>query len=336
MRKMMRYFAVFGTLIVAAAAGSAGLAQNAPPDEDKASIWSLQGENASVSPGRITDRYYTNGLRLGWTSAPGAVPASVAGAGRALLGDGTQRFSVDITQQIYTPLATKLAMPPTGDRPYAGVLMAQAALVQDTASSRTQLGAGLGVMGPAAMGMQVQNGFHDLIGQAGNRGWGRQLANEPIIQLGASRVWRAGLGNPGSLQADILPNIAAGLGNLRSYAQVGATIRLGQGLDHDFGVPRLPPALSGGDAFAPADFAWYVFLGVDGKAVARDATLDGNSFTASASVQRTPFVGEVQAGLAVMAYGVRLTYSHVLQTQQFRGQKGGLHQLGSLALGVRF
>lgn len=128
----MRYFAVVGTLIVAVAAGGAGVAQIAPPDDDKASIWTLQGENASLGPGRITDRYYTNGLRIGWTSA--------TGAGRALLGEGTQRVSVDITQQIFTPLATKLAVPPAGDRPYAEVLMAQAALVQDTASSRTPLG----------------------------------------------------------------------------------------------------------------------------------------------------------------------------------------------------
>lgn len=106
--------------------------------------------------------------------------------------------------------------------------------------------------------------------------------------------------------------------------------------DHDFEVPRLPPGLSGGNAFVPSDFAWYVFAGADGQAVARDATLDGNSFIASASVRRTPFVGELHAGFAVMAHGIRLTYSHTVQIQQFQHQKGGLHQLGSLTLGVRF
>lgn len=332
----MRYLAVCGSVIVVAALGGAGLAQTNMPVNDPASIWTLQGENASIGPGRITDRYYTNGLRIGWTSPASAVPASIASGGRALLGDGTQRVSVDITQQIYTPLATKFATPPAGDRPYAGVLMAQAALVQDTASSRTQLGFGAGVLGPAAMGMQVQNGFHDLIGQAGNRGWGRQLRNEPILQLAASRVWRVGLGSIGPMQTDILPNLAGGAGNLRVAGQAGFTMRLGQGLDGDFGPARILPGLTGGDAFAPTDFAWYVFFGADGQAVARDATLDGNSFIVGPSVRRTPLVGEAQAGFAVIAYGMRLTYSHVVQTQQFRGQKGGLHQLGSLALGVRF
>ena len=332
----MRYVAIFASLITAAAVTGAGLAQTPLLANDPAAIWTLQGENASLGSGPATDRYYTNGLRIGWLSPTGAVPAGVASAGRALLGDGTQRVSVDITQQIYTPLATKFAVPPPGDRPYAGVLMGQAALVQDTASTRTRLGVGVGVLGPAAMGMQVQNGFHDLIGQAGNRGWRRQLRNEPVMQLAASRVWRVGLGAPGSLQADILPNLAAEAGNLRVAGQAGAIIRLGQGLDADFGPPRILPGLSGGDGFAPTDFAWYVFLGADGQAVAHDATLDGNNFTSSPSVTRTPLVAEAEAGFAVMAYGMRLTYTHVVQTQQFRHQKGGLHQLGSLALGVRF
>jgi len=53
-------------------------------------------------------------------------------------------------------------------------------------------------------------------------------------------------------------------------------------------------------------------------------------------VKITPFVGEMQLGFAMMFHGVRLTYTHVLQTQEFQHQKGGLHQFGSLALSVRF
>lgn len=47
-------------------------------------------------------------------------------------------------------------------------------------------------------------------------------------------------------------------------------------------------------------------------------------------------MGEAQGGLALMAWGMRLTYTHVVQTQEFKHQKGGLHQFGSLALSVRF
>jgi hypothetical protein len=47
-------------------------------------------------------------------------------------------------------------------------------------------------------------------------------------------------------------------------------------------------------------------------------------------------VAEIQAGLAVMVHGVRMTYTQVMQTQEYQHQRGGLHQLGSLALSVRF
>ena len=311
-------------------------AARAQPASDPRAIWTLQGENASISSANLTDRYYTNGLRLGWTSPTGAVPDALAQFGQSLLGDGQQRMTLGLTQQIYTPVATQLAIPPPTDRPYAGVLMGSLGLVHDSAGARTELGLALGLIGPAALGRQVQNGFHSIIGQNGNRGWGRQIANEPLVQATASRTWRQNLGNAGGLEIDALPNLAVGVGNLRLYGQAGITFRIGQGLGNDFGVARILPGLSGGDAHLPADFAWYVFVGGDGQAVARDITLDGNDFVSGPSVRRTPLVGELQGGLAVIGWGLRLSYTHVLQTQTFKGQRGGLHQLGALAVSARF
>ena len=95
--------------------------------------------------------------------------------------------------------------------------------------------------------------------------------------------------------------------------------------------------MTGGDYYRTVrPFAWYLFAGVDGRAVGRDLTLEGNSWQSSRSVKKVPFVGEAQGGLAILAYGVRLTYTHRLTSQEFRGQRGGLHQTGSLALSVRF
>ena len=128
-----------------------------------------------------------------------------------------------------------------------------------------------------------------------------------------------------------------GLGNLRIYAQSGVLFRIGQGLESDYGPPRLFPGPTGGDAFRPTrPFAWYVFLGADGQGVLRDITLDGNDFRGGPSVTLIPYVGEVEAGFAVMVFGTRLTYTQVMQSQTFEHQKGGPHQLGSLALSVRF
>jgi lipid A 3-O-deacylase len=84
------------------------------------------------------------------------------------------------------------------------------------------------------------------------------------------------------------------------------------------------------------DLAWYVFAGVDGQAVAHDITIDGNTFQASAHATRVPFVGEMEIGFAVIVGRARISYTQVIQTEEIKGQQGGPHQFGSLALSLRY
>ena len=92
-------------LATAGLAAGAGLAPAQQPAStaDTAGTFTLQDENASLSTAKLTDRYYVNGLRLGYTSAPTAVPDFLTGVGRAVWGDGQQRFGFDLSQQIFTP-----------------------------------------------------------------------------------------------------------------------------------------------------------------------------------------------------------------------------------------
>ncbi len=330
--------ALAGVGMVAGAVHAIGqTATPAAPPDMTAATFALQDENASVSSAKLTDRYYVNGLRLGYTSGAGDVPAAAVRVGQAVWGDGALRLGFDLSQQIFTPADTAAPQPPSGDRPYAGVLLGTVSLFRDVEDSRSTLSLGLGVVGPSALAQAVQNGFHDLIGQGHTNGWHAQLRDEPAVQLTSARTWRLPMGTVAGLETDALPDLAFGLGNVRIYGQTGVVVRIGQGLDSDYGVARLNPGPSGGDAFTPAKpFAWYVFAGAGGQGVAHDITLDGNDFQNGASVKLKPLVGELEAGLAVIAFGARLTYTHVLQTQTFEHQKGGLHQFGSLALAVRF
>lgn len=226
-------------------------AQDAPSTADPTSIWTLQDENASISTAKLTDRYYVNGLQLGYTSGTDGVPDAMARVGRAVWGDGTMRIGFDISQQIFTPANTAAYNPPPGDRPYAGVLLGTMSLFQDTSDSRGFLSIGAGLVGPWALAEQLQNSFHDLIGQAHDNGWHDQLRNEPALEITSARTWRLPMGTVGGLETDALPDLAIGLGNVRIYMQTGAVIRLGQGLNSDYGVARILPGPSGGDAFKP-------------------------------------------------------------------------------------
>src|ERR1700753_1273690 len=95
------------------------VAAQGQPAADPLSIWTLQDENASISAGHPTDRYYVNGLRLGWTSPTGAVPNFLADLGTPLGGGGHQRTPSALAQQIYPPADTAAFVPSPYDRPYA-------------------------------------------------------------------------------------------------------------------------------------------------------------------------------------------------------------------------
>jgi lipid A 3-O-deacylase len=308
-----------------------------PAPADTASIWTLRGENASVTLARLTDRMYTDGLELGWMSPAGKVPGALTTLGDTLCGPGQQRIGIDLSQQIYTPANTELSIPDPHGRPYAGYLSANLSLLSDTDTTRSVLMLSLGVIGPAAGGALVQNRFHDLIGQQHDRGWSGQIPNSPAIEVLSERTWRLPLTRFGGLETDFLPALTAGVGTVRDYAQLGVSIRLGQGLDSDFGIPRVRPGLSGGDVFVPTrPFAWYVFAGVDGQAVGYDMLLQSAPFRSGPHVDAVWDVAEFQAGFAMMAHGVRLTLAWVAQTQEFKGQTGGLHQFGVASVSVRF
>ena len=65
--------------------------------------------------------------------------------------------------------------------------------------------------------------------------------------------------------------------------------------------PRIRPGLSGSNFFlsdtdSGRDFGWYLFGGVEGRAVAHNLFLDGNTFAKSLSVQKKTFVADFQGG----------------------------------------
>lgn len=314
----------------------------ATPLQDKQGTWTLQGENDAVSTlNGTSDRYYTSGLRLNWTSGTDNLPAPIATVNRALLGDGMQRISMGVQQMIFTPSDTQIATPSPRDRPYTSALLGTINLLSDTDLSRSVFGIQVGVMGPAGLGRQLQNGFHGAIGDTKNKGWSHQLANQPIFQIQAGRTWRLPLGTIGGsngVSFDMLPSVAARAGDLRIAGTLGDTIRFGQGLDSDFGVPTIGAGTDGTDAYkGTRSVPWYFFGGVTGDAVAYDATLEGNTMRSnSPHVTKKWDVGEIHAGVAVMFYGLRVSYSQVWQTQEFKGARSGLFNYGSLAVSAKF
>jgi hypothetical protein len=182
----------------------------------------------------------------------------------------------------------------------------------------------------------VQNNVHRLINTQTYAGWPAQLKDEPVFATIGQRLWRVPLGEAGGIGFEALPSATIGLGTVQTYAGAGAVVRMGQGLGADYGPPRIRPALAGSNFFQPSEeFGWYLFAGAEGRAVARDVFLDGNTWRDSRSVDRIPLVADVQAGLAVTWRGMRLAYTQIWRSREFKGQPEAA-QFGSVSLSFRF
>jgi lipid A 3-O-deacylase len=306
-------------------------------DSTSQSIWTIQDENSSISSTYPHDRFYVNGIHVGWTGPQGLVPGPVADLGHALFGDGAQRVSLGLTQQLYTPFDTDSDNPPLDDEPYAGYLVVNLALIQDGANTRSILGANLGVIGRDAGGEIVQNGFHSIIGQNGTHGWAHQLPSEPAIDALGAHIWRFPTGHVFGLETDVLPQISGQVGLTADYVQPAVGFRIGSGLDSDYGPPLLSPSPSGADAYTVVQpFAWYIFASSAAKFVAWDELLQGSDFQSSRSVPVTRVVGTFEVGGAIIWHGLRFSYTQVFQTSRFHNENGNIHEFGSLAVSGTF
>ncbi len=287
------------------------------------------------------DRHYTNGLAFMWMSPDNDVPdwaKAVADDLPVLDHDARwKRIGWSLSQKIYTPENKAATAPILDDRPYAAWLFAGLKLQTESETRLDTVELEAGVVGPAALGEQTQNHWHSLIGAKPANGWNNQLRNEPALNIVAERVWRVDEEIPGQdLGFDFLPHAVASVGNVFTYAGGGATVRFGHELHADFGPPRIDPAVPGSDTFrAPDAFGWYVFAGGQGRAVARNIFLDGNTFANSQSVSKKPLVGELQAGLALLFPRVRVTYTQTVTSKEFYGQHHPDY-LGAISLSAAF
>lgn len=287
------------------------------------------------------DRHYTNGVGFIWapdrhTPTPEWALA-VARHVPWFPKDGDIRHGYAFGQSMFTPSDIKIANPPLSERPYAGWLYGSIGLGAVSGQQFDLLYMSVGMVGPASLAEQSQKFIHKVIGAAQPRGWDTQLHDEPGIVLTYQRSWRGLAKSPtAGTQLDLTPHIGAALGNVFTYANAGLTLRFGERLPNDFGPPRIQPGLPGGSDFAPvSDFGWYAFAGIEGRLVARNIFLDGNTFRDSRSVDKIPLVGDLQYGVVFDWSSIRVSYTHVLRGREYRTQNGR-DDFGALSLSVKF
>jgi lipid A 3-O-deacylase len=174
------------------------------------------------------DRYYSDGTYFNFTHA-----ISDAGDNDNLV---KKTIEFEFGQKIYTGLSGHIYSPYHIDRPFTGYLFANSSLnwlYKD--EDALKFTAEIGTIGPAALGEEVQSGFHQLFGLykvvvANNEyhkigGWSHQLNTEPGLNLRLDYkhlLYR----NDGSW-FDVAVNPDAWLGSTFTGASAGVQLRVG-------------------------------------------------------------------------------------------------------------
>ena len=339
-----RIFLIIGTvLILLAAMGSAVQAMcTERPEKSELGTFTVQFENDLFAG---SDQHYTNGIRLSWLSPEGdsLEPLNCVRDFLEALplveNNDLTRFGLAMGQEMYTPVNRTRSDVQTDDRPYAGWLYGSMSL--HTVHPTSQLYANgkalesveiqLGIIGPQAYAKEAQDLVHDLRLIDRFDGWENQLRNEPGLLLMYERKWRpAEPIDTGPLQFDFIPHAGASIGNVLTHANVGGVMRYGYNLPHDFGPPSLIKGVFPLDNVDMDNLSMYLFASAEGRAVAHNIFLEGNTFTDSHSVDGKPLVADIAVGMAVMLGRLRVAYTHAFRSREFEGQDS-YSRFGSLS-----
>ena len=303
-----------------------------------------------------TDEYYTNAVKLRFISPSlsslaenGISPDFFDG-----LMDSVERIrrspamqynvSFGFGQSLYTPRDTQTKELQVNDRPYAAHLYAFFGLHVKEPQLMDTYELSLGIVGPGALGRQTQNTVHRIKGVDTAKGWSNQLRNEPALGLSWTRNYRFLPNGEGpGWNWNILPYHSITVGNVLTQAAIGTEVRFGYNLPRSFGTSQIK---AGSSVNAPSDSPWetgydpdwniYFFAGAEGRAVARNIFLDGNTWKSSHSTKKEPWVGELNAGIAVTINGVTVSYNHVYLTKEFKKQPTRKQQYGSINVTIPF
>lgn len=305
-----------------------------------------------------TDEGYTNGFKVSWVSPDlhdyledPTLPRWIREINDRLTffheaRTGLQRnLTFSVGQTLFTPQDLTRGEVIEDDRPYAGWLFASIGYQTRRDNQLDTLEASLGVVGPAALGEATQNLFHELRDIDRFQGWDNQLANEPglLFLWEHQRKLEYEYHENSRFGFDVIGHAGIALGNVASYINAGAEVRIGWAIPDDFGTAAVRP---GGDNSTP-DASWdprsrsgkkwgaHAFLSFDTRLVGRNIFLDGNTFRDSHRVDKKQTVTDAAIGVSLIYGGVKISYAQIFRSKEF-AQQDHSNAYGSLAISYTF
>jgi lipid A 3-O-deacylase len=281
-----------------------------------------------------TDQEYTSGVQFGSTSATADSFDDATFAPRLRWANAVLRrlqpkgfeennVTWTIGQRMFTPEDWSREEPEPLDRPYAGVLFAGLTYNGRDSHSMHSTSIEVGIVGPSALAQQTQELVHRLGDDNHFLGWDHQLNDEPVFRVLHERFRRWDL-RPARRFGDVTTHYGGSVGNLSTFANAGAELRIGRSLPDNFGTATTfsygqesAPTRWGG---APSRPTIHGYVAVDARVVLHDITLDGNTWRESASVEREPYVAELTLGIALNWREWQATLGTVYRTKEYETQ----------------
>jgi len=181
-----------------------------------------------------TDQYYTAGEAFSYThSRLKKSPAQLLMRKKNV--DNISFSGFGIEHRMFTPYSIIFPDSISNDRPYASYFMATnfTVLIKPMQHLKMSTEIGVGVLGPAAKGEQIQSGIHVLIDSDRPVGWGKQLNNSLIvdyqfrIEKGFFTPWIAN---------HLIPIGEVRVGTLQNKLALGLMVKFGNSIKYLSGL----------------------------------------------------------------------------------------------------
>jgi len=238
------------------------------------------------------------------------------------LKDTEQKYGLLFENLGYIPTSIKEAQIQYGDRPYAATIALKSFLISTDTVHRSRLTSSLvvGMIGPVALGDEIQSGIHRWIGDNIPKGWHNQIANDIVLDYELAyekQLYR--FHNLAALNLDT----KAHLGTLNTYVSAG--------VNATFGLINAPFT----SIKNKKKFTAYVFAQPRLKVIGYDASMQGGLFSKSPytitanGIER--FVTENNYGIIIQFKTLYFEYFRNDITNEFKG--GHSHKWGGFKIG---
>ena len=275
-----------------------------------------------------TDNYYTAGIGLAYTNKNlNKTPAQF------ILKPKQQNVltftGFGIEQRIFTPSSITEPDKIESDQPYSAYLIASnfSVIVNPEKKLKLYNEIGIGIMGPAAGGKEVQSFVHEIVGSPIPVGWENQLQNTFLIdyqfrlEKGFGTDWLAN---------HLIPFFGARVGTLTNRVQIGGMVKFGN--KHNYLLPNKNlKALRN-------KFIWEWVFAANLQGVFYDATLQGSMFTNDPNAldksETTSHQYQFRTGVNLYYNNFTLRYMFNFNSASFNTSV--FHRFGGVNIGYSF